>query len=190
MRLTGSRRANVDPAAPSPPSDGDTLLPGHDLVEELRREVEVLDTAWIGSAAVPRDPDHPRGLVPAALPAAVALSPPTPAATIRLDTGFGRFDTPNPLAVAGDSSGESSPTPTDRPALAVAPPIDELLDSVDVQQVKPEDRGVMLPGEPKPAAAGKVTVRKSTTKDRRGKRFARRKQNPGTAADSPVAPAS
>src|SRR5262249_13505713 len=70
------------------------------------------------------------------------------------------------------------------------PPIDELLDSVDVQQVKHEARGVALPGEPKPAIAGKVTVRKSTTKDRRGKRFGRRKQDPGTATDTTAQPAS
>src|SRR5262249_38630602 len=161
MRLTGSRRANVDAAADSPPSDGDTLLPGHDLVEELRREVEVLDTAWISSAAPPRDPDLPRAPVPAALPASVAASPPTPASTIRPDTGFGGFDSPNPLAGAGDSPEESVPTRAARPARAAVPPIDELLDSVDVQQVKHEDRGVALSGEPKPAAAGKVTVRKS-----------------------------
>ena len=80
MRLTGPRPESgaAGPDGRAGREEGDTLLPGGALVEELRRQVEVLEAL---RARPPAGPEGPDGLVTTTPPEPVRFGPTTFAST-------------------------------------------------------------------------------------------------------------
>jgi type IV pilus assembly protein PilB len=194
--LGSALAARFGPPAPSKPTEGDDLLPGGDLVDELRNQVERLEAMAAHSVAPPPSPPaEPTVPVSPALPAddLAALAPPAP---------------PPPSVRFGASAVAPPPTPfdldgfppsVDFPAPDKVPPPEAALEPAP--HTEPEPLGVseveLLVRKPPAHAAGAIKVKKSSVKkepakkdrgkEKSGRRlFGKKDAGPGSKADPSV----
>jgi type IV pilus assembly protein PilB len=163
MRLTGPRPESgaAGPDGRAGREEGDTLLPGGALVEELRRQVEVLEAL---RARPPAGPEGPDGLV--------TTTPPEPV----------RF---------GPTTFAPPPAPMDFPSFEDLPgPETSLPEPFAADLPEPEmPAAPVVPTEPvKPALQGTVKIKSSSAKKPRSSLFARKTKASGSAAPAKAKP--
>jgi type IV pilus assembly protein PilB len=152
-------------SAPSKPTEGDDLLPGDDLVEELRSQVELLEEMAAHTAAPRPAPEFP---VAPALPADefAALAPPAlPPPSVRFGpTAFAPPPTPFDLDAGFPPPMDEHPTPIDDAVVEAAafdPPAAPVPAPEPVAEPEPGPVSVLSPAINAPGA---ITVKKSSVK--------------------------